>query len=263
MLKQFFRSSLVYIATPGEDGFYMGPRSYLAPLAGILFLLGLALVTIKIGDPRYMTLFAWFWAAIILGSTMTAAPPSSERMMNSMPALAIITAIGLAKSAEIFETFGEFARRAAPILIIIVVLWTNYQDYNFYFVEYAQKHAWENTTNELTYESRLQIQPLGNQGRFYLIGDPLVYIVFANFDLFSPDVEKADFNKVSRESLAALPKDKDILFIAIPYREPDLRQIAEWIPGGEWSEIHRRYQLDQVLYFSYKISKEQLAEFKP
>lgn len=263
VLKQFFRSSLVYIATPAEDGFYMGPRQYLTPLAAVFLVLGLGLVTAKLGDPRYMTLFAWFWAAIILGSTMTAAPPSSERMMNSMPALALIVALGLSKTLEIFENLGQFARQAAPYLLVAVILLNNYQDYHFYFVEYAQKHAWENTTNELTYESRLQIQPLGQEGRFYLIGEPLVYMVFANFDLFSPDVEKADFNTVTRESLAALPKDKTVLFIAIPHREPDLRQLAEWIPGGRWREIYRRQQPNEILYFSYQLTPEQLAQFTP
>ena len=263
VIKQFFRSSLVYIASPAEDGFFMGSRAYLTPLAAIFFVLGLAMVTMKIGDPRYMTLFAWFWAAILLGSSLTASPPSNERMMNSMPALAIITALGLAKAAEIFEGLGKFARRASPFLLIIIVLFINYKDYSFYFMEYAQKHSWENSTNELTYESRRLIQPLGSLGRFYLIGDPLVYKIFANFDYFSPDVEKTDFNTVSRETIGALPKDKDALFIAVPYREADLKQVAALVPGGIWTEFLRRYQPDQVLFFSYKISKEQLQGFKP
>ncbi len=96
-----------------------------------------------------------------------------------------------------------------------------------------------------------------------MIGDPLVFVVFANFDLFSPEVEKADFNPVTHEALAALPKDKDILFIAIPYREADLRQVAAWIPGGKWREVYRRNQPNEILYFSYLLTKEQLAQFKP
>ena len=76
-------------------------------------------------------------------------------------------------------------------------------------------------------------------------------------------MEKTDFNTVSRETIGALPKDKDALFIAIPYRQAALTQVAALLPGGAWTEVHRRYQPDQVLYFSYKVTKEQLQGFKP
>ena len=261
LINQFARSSLVYVATPAEKGFYDGQRPYLISLAAIFFILGLTLVTAKIADPSYMTLFAWFWAAIIFGSTMTGSPPSTERMLNSMPALAIITAIGLAKSAEIFEKFGSLARWASPFLLIIILFYVSSQNYTFYFMEYGQMEVWGNTSDELTYESRTLIQPLGSQGRFYMIGEPLVFKDFGNFGFFSPDVERADFNTITRQALAALPNDKDALFIAIPLRQADLKQLASWLPGGTWNDVYRRYHPDQVLFSSYKISKEQLKDF--
>jgi hypothetical protein len=264
LIDQFMRSSLVFIVTPAPSNFFNSPNPYLTPLAAIFFMLGLAYTLWRIKEERYLILFIWFWAAIILGSTLTGGPPSSQRMLMSTPALVIITAIGICKVMENIPQIGKLTRWLQIAGLLVFVAWVGYKDLSFYHYEYQVGHFFEDPTNEFTYESASIISPLHDTSRLYLIVEPSVpYLSFPNFDYFSPDVEKAYFEQVTPQSLADLPKDKDALFIATPGRLTDLKKLADLIPGGEWSEVPRRYQPANMLYYSYKIKQSDLQAFKP
>jgi 4-amino-4-deoxy-L-arabinose transferase-like glycosyltransferase len=264
LTSQFMKSSLVFIVTSAPSNFYNSPKPYLVSAAAIFFMLGLAYTLWRIKDPRYLGLLTWFLAAIILGSTLTGGPPTSQRMLMSTSGLAIITAIGVTKSTEFIPKTGRFFRWIAPLSLLIFVLYVGYQNINFYFYEYQIGHFFEDPTNELTYEIRTFIAPLHDTGRFYLIAEAGVpYLSFASINYFSPDVEKAYFDQVTPQTLAALPKDKDALFIATSTRGSDMYYLSHLIPGGEWHEFRRRFQPDEVLFYSYQIDKNILQGYKP
>ncbi len=257
MTDQFMKSSLVFILTPAPLNFYNSPKPYLVPVAAIFFMLGLFFTIWRIKDERYLALFLWFWAAIILGSTITDGPPSSQRMLMSTPPLAIITALGFSKVIENILQTNQITRWLGKIILILFVLFIGYQNLYFYFYEYQAGHFFEDPANEFTYETASLITPLHSNGRFYVITEPNVpYLSFPNFDFFSPDVEKSYFNDVTPQTVAALPKDKDALFIATPGRKPDIEQLEHLLPGGEWTEVRRRNQPDQVLFYSYYVKKQ-------
>ncbi len=261
---QFMKSSLVYILTPAPSNFFNSPQPYLPAAAAIFFMLGMAYTLWRIREARYLTIFLWFWAAIILGSTITGGPPTSQRMLMSTPALAIITAIGFSKIIEIIPQKKQFTRWIGIILPLAFVLFIGFQNLSYYFGEYRTGHYFEDPTNELTYETAALITPLHTNGRFYLIATPDVpYLSFDNFNFFSPDVEKNYFNEVSSQTLAALPKNKDALFIATADRKIDIERLAQLIPGGQWNEVLRRNQPDQVLFYSYNVRQSVLQTFKP
>jgi hypothetical protein len=185
-------------------------------------------------------------------------------MLMSMPALSIIIAIGVTKSTENIPRIGRFGHWFEPVVLLGFILLTGFQNINFYFSEYRSGHYFEDITNEFSYETRRQIAPLHNTGRLYLMAEPHIpYLVFANLKFFSPDVEKTYFNDVTPQTLAALPDEKDALFIASPSRENDIRTIASLIPGGDWEEFRRVEHPDEILFFSYKIDKNQLKNFTP
>ncbi len=156
----------------------------------------------------------------------------------SLPALAIITAIGVIKTAGILRDSGRIAARIGPMLVLILVLTIGFNNINFYFYDYRIGYFSEDPKDEFSYEARAEIAPLHSQGRVYLISTPQVpYLGFENFEFFTPDVEKDYFETVTGETLAALPRDKEVLSIATPDRMPDLQLIQQWIPGGQWKEV--------------------------
>lgn len=264
LFAQFMKSILVFTASPAPTNFFNSPRPYLTPLAAVFLVLGLFYTVWRIKEERYLILFVWFWAAILLGSTLTGGAPTSQRMLMSTPALAILTAIGICKITEnILGKFGSSIHLQA-IFLIVFAIWVGYKDISFYHGEYRIDHYFEEEANELSYEAAISMAPLHTHGRVYLLANPIYdFLSFANFNFFSPDVEKAYLNEVTTESLAGLPKDKDALFIATPDHLENLRKVASLIIGGEWKDVPRRYQPAYMLYYSYKLKQSDLQAFKP
>ncbi len=261
---QFAKSSLVFIAGDAPGNFFNSPKPYLPAAEAIIFMLGMMYVLWRIKDVRFTVLFVWFWAVIILGSTLTGGPPTSQRILMSMPALAIITALGLSGILEFLKQFYYPISKFFPIVLLGFMLYFGYENINFYFSEYRIGHYYEDPTNELTYETAAFISPLHEDGYMYLIANPdEPYLIFESFNYFSPDVEKYAVKELTKNDLANFPEDKDVLFIALPDYKSKLELISMWIPGSKLVEFTRRYQPEFVLFYSYKITKEQLAAFKP
>ncbi len=261
---QFAKSSLVYLVSNAPGNFFNSPRAYLSVVEAIIFMLGMLCVLWHIKDIRYTVVFIWFWAVVILGSTLTGGPPTSQRLLMSTPALSIIVALGMINILAAFKQFYQPMARFAPIALLSFLFYAGYTNLSYYFSEYRIGHYYEDTTNELPYEAGRFVSPLHEQGAMYLIANPEdPYLSFESFHYFSPDVDKYDFQNITREQLFRFPKDKDILFVALPGYESNLELISRWVPGGKWTEFPRRYQSEQILFYSYKISKEQLAVLNP
>lgn len=263
LTRQFFKSSLPYLAAPAPHGFFNSPRAYFSPPGAIFLMFGLVMAFRRPLGLLNITLLAWFFAPIILGSTLTASPPTSQRMLGSIPAAILLAALALVNFARSLVSQQGLIRRAVPLGIAAVILCNGILDVNYYFGEYRTGLYFADFSNEITYESRVYIAQLEDEGRFYLIGQPLSYVAFGNFQYFNHKIQKYDFNEVTLESLAALPKDHEALFLAIPAREQDLRRLAEWLPGGKWIEKQRRYLPEQPLFFAYLVSREQWQAFQP
>lgn len=148
--------------------------------------------------------------------------------------------------------------------MLIFVAWIGGKDVAFYHFDYQMGHYFEDPTNEFTFETGAIISPLRNTGRLFLLAEPGVpYLSFASMDYFSPVVEKTYLENVTPQSLADLPKNKDALFIATPQRLADLKKLAALMPGGEWTEVPRRYQPSNMLYYGYKINQIDFQAYKP
>ncbi len=262
LAEQISKSSLVFIATDAPLNFFNSPKAYFPPIEAVFFMFGLAYVLWRIKDARCAVILGWFWMVLILGSALTASPPTSQRILMSMPAAAIITAIGMLKVIDAFTRFSQPVVKLAPGILLGFILLIGYMNINFYFYDYRVGHYYEDPKNELSYETHFYTAPLHTQGRLYLIANPRVpYLQYKSFDYFAPDVEKNTLNDITLDRLLKLPYDKDALFIALPDHKSDLALIARWIPGGQWHETKRRYQPQYTLFYSYKLTKEQLAVF--
>ena len=264
LASQFAKSSLVFIATEAPINFFNSPRPYLPGAVAVVFMLGLAYMFWRIKDLRCMVILVWFWAVVVLGSTLTGGAPTSQRILSSIPALAIITAVGITKILATFQQLYQPMGRLVPIVLLGFMLYIGYTNFDFYFYEYRVEHFYEDPTNELSYETRTYISPLHPDGEAYIIGNPdHPFLTFESFHFFSPEVKKSTINGITYETLLLLPKDKDFLFIAVPDYVHELEVVRQYIPGGEWTAFKRRYQPEHVLFYSYKITKEQLAALTP
>ena len=261
---QFAKSSLVYIVSNAPGNFFNSPDPYLPAAEAVIFMLGMAVMLRYLKDIRYFVIFVWFWAVVIFGSTLTGGAPTSQRLMMSMPALAIIVSLAMTGFLAAFRQFYQPVSKVAPIILLGLTLYFGYASLSYYFSKYRVGHYYEDPTNELTYETGAFIAPLHDDGAMFLLAGPKSpYLTFGSFNYFSPDVEKFNLEITTRDELTYLPSDKDILFIALPNYKAQLDLISNWVPGGEWTTFPRRYQPTSILFYSYKITKEQLAAVTP
>jgi hypothetical protein len=251
LLEQFRRSSLVYVASPAPGNFFNSPRPYLAAPAAVFLVLGMGWALSRIGQPRAMLLLAWFWSVVVLGSTLTVGPPTSQRLIMSAPATALLAAIGLREAARLARQSGVLPARTANLLAVCLACLISLQGVAYYFGPYRSGRYFEDRGNELSYEAARQAARLDGPNQLWLLGHPRVYAVFANFTFLAPAVPVWDFEAPEPDKLAALPQGEGAFFVAVPERAAELLQVAEQLPGGEWFEVPRRSDATEVLYYAY------------
>ena len=251
LLEQVQTSSMAFIALPNKGNYFDTPRAYLSWWAAVFFLLGMAYAFWRFKEIRYMMLLGWFWAPVLIGSALTIGPPSHQRMLSAAPALVIITALGLWKLAQSTQRIIRLPVSLVFIVCTLLVGFTVLQNINLYFVgEFRTEHRFESPNEEFSYEVGMRAQQLGPGYQLLLIGEPDVFPEFANFHYLAPESNVDNFNQVTPENIASLPRDRGLFFAAIPSRADDLKMVAELLPGGQWIEAPYRTK-DEISYYAY------------
>jgi hypothetical protein len=263
LLDQLARSSLVFVSQGAPMGFYNSPRPYLPMAAAIFFGLGLGTSLLKLRDSRHLTLQAWFWSVVIMGSALTIQPPTSERLVGSLPPMAMFVALGLTQTAAILKRMQVAALPTLRALAVGVVLVTGLQGIGFYFGEYRQARYFEFYPEEVQQEVSQAMLPLASDYRLYVVAEP--YIRPDDFHIreyLGPAIEVTFWHEGGPDMLAASPGDKGAYFVATPNYLAELQAIVEQYPGGSWTEVPRRPvqgQASEVLYYAYELTPQQLA----
>jgi Dolichyl-phosphate-mannose-protein mannosyltransferase len=252
LFDQFAKSTLVYISQPAAGGFFNSPQPLLTGLGAIFALIGMGVAFWCSRQPFYLVTWVWFWSVVIIGGALTINAPSSQRLVGSLPPLALFVAFGLTETVGLARRFGVVPTRWGLALCAGVVAFTGWQGASFYFGQYRRVGYFNDGSNELILESlRYALREAPND-RLYLIAAPVVEVDFPNFHYLAPDIEKQDLEAVTPDTLAALPRDRGALFVALPEHRDDLETVAQYAPGGKWMEVPRKYR-DGLLYLAYQV----------
>jgi len=257
LLDQFNRSTMVFVSTSAWGGFYNSPKPFLLPVAAVLLVFGCGYSIVRMRELRYTLVQVWFWSIVIIGSTIFAVAPNAERMVGGYPSAALLAAIGLAKIIELLKLM----KLASPItlngLAVGVMAIASLQNGYYYLVEYQETRVFAHPYEEFETDTSLYAKKLGPNYRMYmLITLPLEVVHFPAHDYLIPDIEAVQLDTISPEVLAELPRDKGMVFFAIPEKRAELEQVAEFFPGGKWREVPYvpiPGQPPAVMYYSYEI----------
>jgi hypothetical protein len=83
-----------------------------------------------------------------------------------------------------------------------------------------------------------------------------------NFRYLISDVPRRDVERATPELVASLPGGRGAFFAALRPRNEILREIAGFLPGGEWKAVRRRVG-DEVCYFRYVVPPGTIAAAVP
>jgi 4-amino-4-deoxy-L-arabinose transferase-like glycosyltransferase len=252
LLDQFAKSSLVYITQPAAGGFFSSPVPLLSGVGAIFALIGMGVAFWRSRQPFYLVTWVWFWSVVIFGGVLTINAPASERLVGSLPPLALFVAFGLTEAVGLARRFVVLPARWGLALCAGAVALTGLQGVSFYFGQYRRVGYFNDGSNELILESLQYALREAPNDRMFMITAPFVKADFPNFNYLAPDIEKQDLDEVTPDTLAALPHDRGALFIALPEHRDDLETVAQYAPGGKWLEVPRKYR-DGLLYLAYQV----------
>jgi hypothetical protein len=250
--KHFTDTILVYISKPAAGNIFNSPLPYLTIIGAIFFLFGMGYAFFKLLDPKMMTLLVWFWAVVFFGGFMTQDAPANARLIMSLPAVALLLALGIYKFTDYLMRIKLLSQQWQKIISAIIVMILIGQNIGFFFGVYFTRDYNEDANAELGQITGLELKHLGPDYDLYLFGMPRVFAAFPTTVFLAPDNGLFDLTSDKIDSLTLRPGKRNI-FVAIPENRSDLTTISQKYPGGTWETTPRRYK-QEVLYYAYIIN---------
>ncbi len=254
LLQQFWKSISAFNLTPDPTFWYRPGIPFLDPVSGVFFVLGLTAAFRRAWRPGGEVLLLWFWAFILLGWTLTENPPSSQRGVGIIPAVSILTALGITETLQAVRRLvnlipvSRFTFPASALLLALISL----LNLHFYFQVYTPRRIYGNPTAEVAdvlcdaLEAREEVPPV------YFDGAPFMYWDFGAIAFRLRDVTGRDF---SVEELPEVDPSGGALFIVLGEKTADLDLLRDALPNGVetpfYSEVDGR-----LLFTMYEIQTD-------
>lgn len=235
--EQFLRAAGAFHVFPDRTAWYDADRPLLGFVSGVFALLGMAWAVAHLLDRRYFVVLLWFWSVIIAGGMLTESPPSSQRLVIAIPAVALLVAIGLEQVVCLVRRVLDLDRRWGDLALGLLVLAVALGNVRFYFVEYSPSRRYGSENGETATMIGHYLQELGESERVYLFGAPSIYWKFGTMSFLAPDVVGQDVV----EPLDAPPDFADggdkAVFIFLPGRKDEVAWVQQAFPDGRTREV--------------------------
>ncbi len=227
LLKQLWHALTAFHLTADTTFWYRPGRPLLDLVGGLLLLIGLVAVLVRLRWPARALTAGWFFSTLLVGWGMTVDPPSSQRGILLIPAVALLIAWGAEAIAERLAPWGKTAQRGFILVLMAVFALTNV---NFYFRIYAPRRIYGNpTAYEATEICRyIQTHPMPG-GSLYFFGAPYLYWNgLGTFRYLLPDVQGEDI-ELQQVPEAVEPPAR---FVFVPQRAGEVEAVKARYPGG-------------------------------
>jgi 4-amino-4-deoxy-L-arabinose transferase-like glycosyltransferase len=238
LAEQFLRAAGAFHVFADRTVWYGADRPLLGVVAGIFALLGMAWALARWKERRHFLVLLWFWAVIITGGMLTESPPSSQRLVAAIPAVALLVAVGLERSVGLAQRLLNFGRRWADLTLALLIVALAVGSLGYYFLRYtpARRYGGENGHTATIIGRYLRGT---NEGvRAYFFGPPRIYWGFGTMEFLAPNV----FGEDVVEPLQAPPDYVDggggTLFIFLPERAGELSWVQQAFPDGRLREFY-------------------------
>ena len=220
----------------------------LAPFA----VLGCILLLVRGNDPRYATLFFWFWSVVILGGALTVDSPHTHRILP-----ALLPALGGSALALHWlirygvHLIGRQSRSGFLLIGCLVLTAAAYADASLYFGKAVSVAPWAATTRQARY-----IAGLGPDWHAYSLGVPSVYFRHETTRFLAPDVRGGDLaNPLARVPLPG-PADHDLALLVYSHMRDYLPFLMGYYPDASLDE--QRAPNGNLLFSALRVPRDRL-----
>ncbi len=238
LAEQFLRAAGAFHVFPDRTVWYGADRPLLGFLPGILLLLGMAWAVAHWRQPRYFLVLAWFWSVVITGGMLTESPPSSQRLVMAIPAVAVLVAVGLEQTVRLARRVLVFNRRWADAILALMTVVLMVGSLRFYFVEYAPERRYGSSNGETATMIGHYLQAVDGDYQVYLLGAPDIYWSFGTMSFLAPRLSGRDIVEPLAGPPAGMEESRNALFILLPPRVGELSYLQAASPSGTVDEYH-------------------------
>jgi 4-amino-4-deoxy-L-arabinose transferase-like glycosyltransferase len=247
---QFLKAALAFNHYPDPTFWYRPGIPLLRFFTSIFFVFGLVYAMWRWRQRGYFLVAMWFWLVIIFGGFLLENPPTSPRLVLSIPPVALLVALGMVKVASyVQELLGE-PRRTALLLSLALVVISGLLSVQFYFQEYTPSREFGGLNTEVGNYIAKYLRALGPGYRFYFVGAPRMYHDYPVIPYLAPDVRGQDVIEPVQDADFVLA-DSDAVFVVLPERRGELDVIQRHYPSGALREF--RNDRGQLLFIAYEV----------
>jgi 4-amino-4-deoxy-L-arabinose transferase-like glycosyltransferase len=251
LAEQFLRAAGAFHVFADRTVWYGADKPLLGFLAGIFAVLGVAWATLRWRQRRYFLVLLWFWSVIITGGMLTESPPSSQRLVIAIPAVALLVAFGLEQTVRLVRRLFGIRPSWGNLALGLLVLVMAASSVRFYFVEFTPSRRYGSAIGETATMMGHYLREMEGEPQVYLFGAPLLYWGFGTMTFLAPDIQGQDVV----DPLDAPPEfeagEHSALFLFLPQRAGELAWVQQAFPDGRLQEF--RDEGGQLRFIAYRV----------
>ncbi len=261
--QQATQALLAFNATLDRSNAYRASMPLLGAGMALLFVLGLGVAVVQVGQPRYALLLLWVLITLLAGGLMTENPPQSHRLVLATPALALLAGLGLWLLGRLLLTLwteagGEktavYRQYLLPALLVVALL-LSLSDVGYYFGRYRAQPNFADLNTEVADRMAHYLNELGAEWTAYFYGPPRMYVGFPNI-AFLASGHEAGYNLFDVDHDEGLGSDfvsvrPNLTFIYLPERLTELEAIQQQFPNGHLRQFDGYYS--SPLFYAYEV----------
>jgi len=235
---------------------YRPDAPILRALPAAFFLFGLAILCLRLRDPRTWVPLLWLAAYGMIASLSTSAP-AAQRLPGVSPACALVVGIGVVELASILAGLLSTRKWLVGVAAILLVGYMAADDLRFYFFEYTPESQFQGRHDFVGIGGavsadivRLLKDEPGQWEVVFFPNQVMGYRSDPALRYLLPNVNGMDILKPWGASENPAIPEGNLFFVFMPGREDDLPRVTADYPGGQTHVVHAPN--GSVLYSYYR-----------
>jgi hypothetical protein len=255
LAEQFLRSVGAFHVFADRTVWYGATRPLLGFLAGVFAMLGMAWAVFHWRDRRYFLVLLWFWSVIVTGGMLTESPPSSQRLVMAIPAVAWLVMVGLRQVTGLVRAYLDPRQRHwESLALFFLVLVLGVVSVRFYFMEFQPTRRYGSENGETAtmighYLRELECDYGGC--RAYFFGAPRIYWSFGTMAFIAPGVPGQDVLEPLNAPPDFVDEGRAAVFVSLAERAGELEWVRDAFPGGQWQQFYDAQ--DRLRFAAYEV----------
>ena len=215
-----------------------------------LFMLGVALLLIRIRDKQNWLILLWL-SAFVMSGALSESTPAAQRYVAAAGAAALTVGYGLGESLNRLVKSWPAVGRALSSLGLITAVALSASDALFYLQDFTQRGPYGGTNNAVAQHMVDHLRKKEGDWQVAFFGLPRMgYASIKSTSFLLPDVIGLDMSAPWGAPENPVPNEEHILYVFLPEHEDDLLSAQAEITG---LDVHSEYdQNGNFLYWYFE-----------